>query len=56
MFEYQFIVSRTNELIAQAEHERLVREVRRANKARRESDRRRPRGRASSSAGALNAC
>ncbi|WP_160311211.1 hypothetical protein [Streptacidiphilus anmyonensis] len=39
MFEYQLIVARTDELMAQAEHERLVREVRRANKARRAGER-----------------
>jgi ribosomal protein S14 len=40
MFEYQLIVARTNELMAQAEHQRLVREVRRANKDRRAGERR----------------
>ncbi|WP_160311630.1 hypothetical protein [Streptacidiphilus melanogenes] len=40
MFEYQLIVARTNELMAKAEHERLVREVQRANKARRAGERR----------------
>ena len=44
MFEYQLVVSRTNEMLAQAEHERLIREVQKANKARRERDRRRPGG------------
>jgi hypothetical protein len=43
MFEYQMILNRTNDLLAEAEKARLVREVRRAKKARRESDRRRPR-------------
>jgi hypothetical protein len=40
MFEYQLIVNRANDLLAQAEHERLIREVKRANKARRASERR----------------
>ncbi|WP_170183545.1 hypothetical protein [Streptacidiphilus neutrinimicus] len=40
MFEYQLIVARTDELIAKAEHQRLVREVQRANKARKAGERR----------------
>ncbi|MEY9873707.1 hypothetical protein ABH931_003196 [Streptacidiphilus sp. MAP12-33] len=35
MFEYQFVIGRTNELMAEAEQARLVRDVKRANKARR---------------------
>ena len=54
MFEYQLIVSRTNEMLAQAEHERLILAVRRANKARRAGEGRRTRRRPS--AEALNPC
>lgn len=54
MFEYQLIASRTNELLARAEHERLIREVRRADKARRAGEGRRPRRRPA--AEALNPC
>jgi hypothetical protein len=40
MFEYQMILGRTNDLMAEAEHDRLVRDVKRANKARRDGERR----------------
>ncbi len=40
MFEYQMILNRTSELIAEAANERLIREVKRANKARRAGERR----------------
>jgi predicted phage gp36 major capsid-like protein len=40
MFEQQMILDRTNEMLARAEHQRLVREAKRANKARRAGERR----------------
>ncbi|MEZ0068529.1 hypothetical protein ABIA32_004558 [Streptacidiphilus sp. MAP12-20] len=47
MFEYQMIVNRNAELVAQAEQYRLVREAQRANKVRRAGESPRSRGRSS---------
>ncbi|WP_157597474.1 hypothetical protein [Streptacidiphilus rugosus] len=41
MFEYQMVMIRNNELLAEAAQDRLVREVQRANKNRRAGEARR---------------